>query len=507
MSASRSSAFHSQIWHSAPPMRSRRRQGKVIVTLVLMLPMLFAVLGLVVDGSRLMSESSILQNAADAGAIAAAMGLSRGEPTATAIQRAMESVQTHQSLASAQVDVHIPPISGIYAGNGDYAEVKITRSILSPFMRVWNKIQSRSISASAIAGREASTAGAAVVVLDPAPPGIDLPPILGITLPTLPSVHLGGLEVLGVGRLSVNGAVLVNTRWSGVDEDGLPAGYGGGLRSAVTCMPLLPLTRLSATDLRVVGGVDNQKYYGPYEAGGDPPLQASRLPVADPLQSLPVPTTGSDPANVNVTNRGGVVMVGLPLLGPPTQLYPGVYDYIQILTGKVVFNKGIYIIRGKNPLTNIPLQIIGGEVKAEGVMFYITNSSNYSATTGAPDAGDGEAAPASTLGTNFPSAVINVGLLGSKFTPLNSPGSPFNGMFIFQRRADRRIMVIARDTLLTNGSFSGTIYSKWGHLVIAGMGSFDTRLVVGSMRFANILDCEIDPTSRLPAAKDVYLVQ
>jgi hypothetical protein len=60
-------------------------------------------------------------------------------------------------------------------------------------------------------------------------------------------------------------------------------------------------------------------------------------------------------------------------------------------------------------------------------------------------------------------------------------GSPFHGMLIYQRRTDRRIIVIARDQLPGNSSFSGKIYGKWGRLVIAGMGTFNSRFVVGSM--------------------------
>lgn len=488
--------------------RFRERRGKVLVFLAVLLPMLLGVLGLVIDSSRLMTDANVVQHAADAGATAAAAALARGENANTAESIAIECVRSHDGLAGAGVLVEIPPAQGPYAGRSGFAEVRVTLDAPSLFIQVLNGIQRRSVSARAVAGREAATAGAAVVVLDPNPPGISLPAITGLTLPALPSTHLGGLEVLGFGKLEVDGAVLVNTEWGGVDENGDPAGKAMLLRAAVTATPLLPLTKLKARDIRVVGGVDNKRNYGPFVSGEDSPLRANALPVPDPLASLPVPTTVSDPVNVNPTNRGGVIVAGLPLIGLPTVLQPGVYDYIQIVSGRVTFQKGIYIIRGKNPLTNIPLQIIGGEVKAEGVMFYITNSSTYSASSGLPDNGDSnETPPGPTVGTILPSVVINAGLLGSKYTPLNSPGSPFHNMLIYQRRNDRRILVIARDTLLSNGEFGGTIYAKWGHLVTAGMGSFESRFVVGSMRFVNVLDCQIKPTTPLPPAYDVFLVQ
>lgn len=488
--------------------RCGERHGKVLVFLAVLLPMLFGVLGLVIDSSRMLTDSNVIQHAADAGATAAAAALSRGQNAATAESIAIDCVRSHDGLASVGVQVEIPPTQGPYAGRSGFAEVLVTRHVPSLFIQVLNGIQGRSVSAYAVAGREASTAGAAMVILDPSPPGISLPVIAGLTLPALPSAHLGGLEVLGLGKLEVDGAVLVNTEWGGEDENGDPAGKAMLLRAAATATPLLPLTKLKARDIRVVGGVDNKRNYGNFVSGEDSPLRANALPVPDPLASLPMPTTASDPVNVNPTNRGGVTVVGIPLIGLPTILQPGVYDYIQVVSGKVTFQKGVYIIRGKNPLTNIPLQIIGGEVKAEGVLFYITNSSTYSASSGLPDSGDSDQAPPGpTLGTILPSAVINAGLLGSKYTPLNSPGSPFHGMLIYQRRNDRRILVIARDTLLSNGQFGGTIYAKWGHLVMAGMGSFDSRFVVGSMRFVNVLDCQIEPTNLLPPAEDVFLVQ
>ncbi|MBI1346364.1 hypothetical protein GC163_08740 [bacterium] len=487
---------------------SPRRAGKIIAFLILLLPTLFGILGLVVDGSLMMTESGVVQHAADAGAIAAAAALSRGEDASVAQQMAITCAQSHHGLSDANVLVNIPPANGPYAGVSGYAEVEVSRNVRSSFIQILNGIQSRTVSSQAVAGREAATEGAAIVVLDPDPPGISLPLIAGLTLPATPSLSLGGLEVLGIGQLDVDGAVLVNTDWGGVDENGDPAGEAMFLRGAITCMPLLPLTKLNAQDIRVVGGVDDERNYGAYDDGEDSPLRANALPVPDPLINLPVPTVSADPTNVNSTLRGGVIVAGIPLIGPPTVLRPGVYDYIQIVSGKVTFQKGIYIIRGKNPLTNIPLQIIGGEVTADGVMFYITNSTSYSAASGSPDASDGGTTPGNTtLGTVLPSVVMNVGLLGSKFTPLDSPGSPFHGMFLYQRRMDRRIIVISRDTLLTDGSFSGTIYAKWGHMVLAGMGTFDTRFVVGSMRFVNVFDCAVEPSSLLPPAEDVFLVQ
>src|SRR5262249_46574109 len=138
---------------------------------------------------------------------------------------------------------------------------------------------------------------------------------------------------------------------------------------AVACTPIISLSKLSCTDLRVVGGVDNPPNYVNIQSGKPSPLHADKLAVDDPLKSLPPPTTGNDATNVRTTNYGGQTIVSLPLLGQTT-LNPGVYDYINVVSGKVVFNPGIYIIRGTNP--GLPaLNLVAGQIQANGVMFYL----------------------------------------------------------------------------------------------------------------------------------------
>jgi hypothetical protein len=80
-------------------------------------------------------------------------------------------------------------------------------------------------------------------------------------------------------------------------------------------------------------------------------------------------------------------------------------------------------------------------------------------------------------------------------------------MLIFQRRNDRRPIVIVKESLLGNTTMEGTIYAKWGHLVLACNGTLQTRIAVGSLRFANVLETRIAPDDLMPAAEDVYLVE
>lgn len=495
--------------HTAPR-RQTCRAGKVLVLIAVLLPALFGVLGLALDGSLMLAESRNVQHVADAAATAAAMELLLGKSSATATSTATDYVHTHNGVPLGDVTVSIPPTSGPYAGRSNFVEVLIRQPVSTHLIQVVGVGSLHSVTSRAVAGVKPSTVGAAIVVLDPNPPPLSLaglPVALPLALPSLPSLT-GGLEVEGLGQLTVDGAVLVNTEWGGVDQDGNPAGQSAGPPYGIACMPLLPLMRLAAPDIRVVGGVDNPANYRHIDAGEASPLQANRLPVPDPFAELPVPTLAVDASNVSDVERGGVRVIGLPLLGPTTELHPGVYEWIEVVSGNVVFHPGVYIIRGVNPLTQIALNVIAAKVTAQGVMFYVTNTPAYSPSSGAPDAADAATmAPPPQVPTLVPSVVINVGLLGSNYSGLNDSASPFSGMLIYQRRQDRRPIVLVQEDLIGSGIIAGTVYAKWGHTILAGRGTYNARFVTGTMRVLGVLGCRIEPDGLLPPVREVFLVE
>jgi len=494
------------LWPSRRPPR-----GKILVLLAIALPTLCGLIGLVVDGGLLLSASRQVQHVADSAATAAAIEKQQGQSNSAALAVAEQFVHDHNLLANAAVSLHCPPTSGPYTSSLQYVEIIVADQSPTYFIHLLGGPNVRQVSARAVAGYETSTAGAAIVVLDPNPPPFDVAPLPALPIgSSLPAIT-GGLEVLGLGTAQIDGAVLVNTEWGGLDENGNQVGETSGLLGqshAVSATPLVALTNLRARDIRVVGGVDDPNNYGPLNAGDPQPLQAGRLPVPDPFVDLPVPTTAVDPANVSGTTFGGKTVLGLPLIGPPVTLQPGVYEWIEVVSGIANFQPGVYIIRGKNPLTQLSLSIVAGQVQAEGVLFYITDSAGYSPESGAPDASDGAAtAPPPGTGNTPPCAVVNIGLLGSRYRGLNDPSSPFNGMLIYQRRLDRRPIVLVQENLIGAGQLQGTVYSKWGHVVLAGKGTYDARFVVGTLRIIALLDLQIRPSSLLPPANDVYLVE
>lgn len=488
---------------------NRSRGGQILVFVAVLLPVLVGFTGLVLDAGFLMAAYRQAQHVADAAAMAAASDLSQGRGQAQAVATATSYVREQNAMDDASVTVNLPPTQGDYAGRSPYVEVVVTRRVQTYLIHVLGNERSQTIIARGVAGYQPSTDGAVIVVLDPDPAPLAIAG-LPVSLPPLPAL-IGGLEVLGLGRLNVNGAVLVNTMWGGVDENGRPAGNGPGPPWGISGTPLLGTSRLLAADIRVAGGVDDPNNYGNINAGEDSPLKANRLAVPDPFELLPVPSLASDPANASAVVHGGVDVVGLPL-GPPTILQPGIYDWINIVSGTVQFNPGIYVIRGVNPLTGIAL-LIEGTITADGVLFYITNSAGFDVATGAPDSGDDTSAPqAPGVLTLVPSVVINLALPGSRISPLNDPASPFDGMTIYQRRTDRRpIVVVPLDLLgaVLGGSstISGTVYAKWGHVILAGSGTYDARVVAGTARVVCVTDVTLAPNDLLPPAEDVYLVE
>ena len=482
------------------------RSGKALVLLAICLPAVFAVIGVTMNSATLQDHRLDLQHAADAAATAAALELRQVNGNVDAVAR--EILRQNHVPKTATIAINTPPTSGVFSGSQRHVEVVVQQS-RNLFLGGWLLGEEATVRVRAVAGVRNATSAVAVQILDPDPEPFSVLGLAGV-LPALPTL-LGGLEVEGVGSLTVHGAVVSNNKWGGLDESGCEVGFLPrlpGLQHSISCTPVLPITCLRADDIYVAGGVDMLGYYGYRSGQAGRPVLANRRQVVDPFQDLPVPTTANDSHNVSAQYRGSENILSLPILLPRIRLRPGVYEYINIISGRVLFEPGVYIIRGVNPLTGISLQVLSGDVEAEGVMFYITNSGGYQVGTGSPDAADGETPPvAPGLGTILPSVVINAGLLNCTYTGLQDPTSPFHGMLIYQRRQDRRLILILKENLLGNANVQGTIYAKWGHVILSGRGTFRTALVAGTARVLTVAGVTIQPSHPLPAVEEVALME
>ena len=109
----------------------------MLVWFALMLTVLLGMVGLVIDGGILMATQRQAQNAADAGALAAAHDLMHGKSPTTATATATTFVKQHNGLSTAPDPVvNIPPATGPYAGMAHYAEVIVSSPMRTFFIHI-----------------------------------------------------------------------------------------------------------------------------------------------------------------------------------------------------------------------------------------------------------------------------------------------------------------------------------------------------------------------------------
>lgn len=79
----------------------------------------------------------------------------------------------------------------------------------------------------------------------------------------------------------------------------------------------------------------------------------------------------------------------------------------------------------------------------------------------------------------MPSALLAPVLPGTSVSGINDSANSHDGMLIFQRRMDRRPIIIAAPKLIS-GDLSGTIYAKSGHVtLLSGQGVYDLNSCAG----------------------------
>jgi len=177
------------------------RSGKALVMFALLMPVLLGVLGLAVDGGLMMVVARQTQNAADSGALAAAVDLLKGKSSGVATTTAQTYVQTYNNMSTATVTVNIPPSSGHYVGNGNFAECIVTYPFQTSFTQAIGASATQNVSARAVAGFEAVSAGEGVITLGQNPQGGK------------------GIQISSGSTLSVNGAITVNAQGSSALDD------------------------------------------------------------------------------------------------------------------------------------------------------------------------------------------------------------------------------------------------------------------------------------------------
>lgn len=471
------------------------RKAAILIWFALLLTVLLGMAGLVIDTGVLLTGQRQAQYAADAAAMAAAndLMLGRGPTAATATAKAF--VQTYNLPGNPAPTVNIGPASGPYAGSTSFAEVRVTVPKKTFLIQLLGAPSTNNAGARAVAGFEAVSAGDGVVTLNPN--------------------AIPGLAVSGNGTLRVNGGIRVNSQGGGVDENGNPVLDGGNGYAATGGNQPGASTGVFATDIRIVGGVDNPADFQNIDPNNPTNvLHCNQLPIPDPLLDLATPTVSN---GVDPTNRGTVSATSnnLKFTDPSNTNYvytdpktgskwlvmhPGVYGSVSISGGNVHFVPGIYVLSPQQNTTNTII-VTGGTIQASRIMIYNTGNS-YNPNTGLPDSNDGSQPPVSSPsalgdGTNYWGSVqLNT---GATMTPLDSTNttqdswasskyhattisSAFDGMLFYQRRRNDSTLTVTGNA--SEGSLTGTLYDKWGQTSITGQGTYGAQFIVGSMKLS-----------------------
>jgi Flp pilus assembly protein TadG len=129
--------------------KMKSQKGQALIMIAFGAVVLFGFAALAIDGSRIFSDKRHAQNAADTAALAAALAKIRTTGNETVRNTAAETAALARALsngynddpATNDVEVHIPPINGPFAGNSEYIQVIIRSKVKTTFARVLGRTE------------------------------------------------------------------------------------------------------------------------------------------------------------------------------------------------------------------------------------------------------------------------------------------------------------------------------------------------------------------------------
>jgi putative Flp pilus-assembly TadE/G-like protein len=298
-----------------------RRRGTVVVAVGVCLVGLLGVTALSLDGGLLLNKRRQAQAAADAAALAAATelfksifsngGFDNGPlplktgPAAGAIAQFARDVAKANGFDDEDpditVEVHIPPLTGLFIGQRGHVEVKITCTQKRFFSKIFGPTEDMPIGARAVARGKRSTINNGIIVLHP--------------------TDKGSFGTAGGGTVTVGGtaSIIVDS----AHPEAMIANGGGTVTSE------------SGYD---VTGIPGWSTPGGGSFGGT--IHSGMEPTPDPLRSIPQP----DPSTMNVRSTKRLTHSSAQTIN----LQPGVYIGGISVSGKGNVNlaPGIYYMKG-----------------------------------------------------------------------------------------------------------------------------------------------------------------
>lgn len=274
--------------------------GQAVVLVGLGLPVLLGGAGLGIDAGLQFTERRQAQVAADAAAYAAAVEIASNwsasdrATTAIAAARAYALANGYDNATNNTVTVNIPPTSGAYVGDTAYAEVKISVTVNTAFIRIAGpQFQTVTVTARAVGGATGPPTPYAIIALS-----TTASPAFSAT---------GGAQITAEGA-----GILVNS-------------------SAATAMSCTNSAQIEVESgrLDVVGGAS-------VSCEVEPPVTTGARQLRDPLAYL------ARPDGSGLTTYGAVSVTN-----GTTTLDPGIYPSISVSgNGRIRMRPGTYVIKG-----------------------------------------------------------------------------------------------------------------------------------------------------------------
>jgi Flp pilus assembly protein TadG len=313
-----------------------RQEGQQLVLMCMLLPVLLAGMGLVIDMGATYQHLRVAQAAADAGATAAAAALNSGKTMAQAITIAREYAQQN-GFHTAAVQVYNPPISGAYR-DANHLQVVVTDQVRPVYISfVWRGTF--------------TTAGRATTGATPNPAADSSFIVLDRT--AAHSLYITGGATLRV----TQGNFYVNSNAA----DALKLDNGAHISSQQPG--------------KVVGGISIAAGSG-YLAGSataisnlpTPPTPAL-VPLDDPYKDIPQPNP-SDTVSYPIRNGGSPYVIDNAHTGT---IQPGTYvGGVSVQGGATLtLQPGVYIFKNGNFSIGNDAHVTGN-----GVLLFFTGSSN-----------------------------------------------------------------------------------------------------------------------------------
>jgi hypothetical protein len=291
----------------------------------LSLVVLLAFMGLAIDVGALYHVKRIMQTAADAGALAGANEILRGNTLGinSSAQGGTKTNGFTDGVNGVTVTVNNPPASGYYVGQPSYVEVMIKQNSPTYFMKILG-YQSVAILSRAVAGTANSKN--CIYVMDPSK----------------------------IDALFVESSTLSSTCGVTVDSKASEAMLFNGI-----CNVTVPV-------FDITGGYTDSACPPQFQSAPSK-LYTGVPPAADPLLWL------SPPSRSGLTVYPQCCALGQGRLTTKLTLNPGVYNGGIILNGvDATFNPGVYILNGGG------LTMIESLAHGTGVTFYNTFDATHS---------------------------------------------------------------------------------------------------------------------------------